>query len=123
MQRMVQVVSSFEAAHHWPDAPTHGGVVLNLYDTDFLKFPHRHRFGVKAVIGVNHGNRQIEFLHFRHNVLDKILGQWHLHPEPFTLSCEQFAERIFMALQADGYEVKAVEVSEDGENVGLVVAD
>lgn len=122
MRKFVEIVSSFEAAHHWPDAPG-TGIQLNLYDTDFLRHPHRHKFGVKAFLHVPHGDRAIEFLYFRHNVLDKILSRWHLSPKPFTLSCEQFAEIIYNELLAQGYHVTAVEVSEDGENAGIVTGD
>jgi hypothetical protein len=77
-------------------------------------------FHVKVTIAVNHSDRDIEFIMFKtvvrnfihHHLEDKDLGD---------MSCEMMAEKIHDYLLSRDYkDPMTIEVSEDGENGGIV---
>jgi hypothetical protein len=43
-----------EATHNWPGCP--------FEEVDYLRAPHRHLFGIKAYVAVNHDDRDVEFI-------------------------------------------------------------
>lgn len=91
-----------------------------LADVSFLGYPHRHMFHFRVEIEVFHDDRDIEFILFKRELEglydDKIL-------ELDYKSCEMMCDDIYAYLK-DKYPGRAmkIEVSEDGENGGILYA-
>lgn len=110
LQNSIRVRTRFEDFHKWEDAPD---------EVAFLRSLHRHEFHVTAKIGVSHQDRQIEFIMYKRWLDQFILDQ--VKPMPPTKSCEMMATRIIEGTLTEyGDRFIAVEVSEDGENGGMV---
>ncbi len=95
----------FEGIHSWPGAPQRG-------PTPFLREPHRHIFHVTATRPVTHGDRDVEFIQLKRMLLQECLACF---GGPHTLSCEDMAAHLLK-----NFGLSRCEVSEDGENGGLV---
>lgn len=121
MRTAIRVRSRFEALHYWPGAPSSEGTPDSMFDTAFLRHPHRHEFQVTVVCPVAHNDRAIEFFELRDEI-EHVTDRWHRAPEAFELSCEQFAADIMQALWDEGYKVSEVSVSEDGQHDGVATA-
>lgn len=92
----------FEAIHCWPDAQA---------PVEFLRNPHRHLFKLEFRAGVEHDDRDIEFITLKQQVETFCRQQWDGR-DIGTTSCEQIAVAIL-----DNFpEIGGVTVSEDGEN-------
>lgn len=106
----VWIRTTFNAIHYWPDAPD---TVMGR----FLRNPHRHCFHVELHKGVEHDNRDIEFLELQRNVRmycrEQIGGPSFLSPT--NKSCEMIAQELL-----DKFDADMVLVSEDGENGAVV---
>ncbi|MDX9780451.1 MAG: hypothetical protein RBT66_05365 [bacterium] len=100
MKAYVWITTSFEAWHHWDNAPD---VVPYLRDN------HRHIFHVKLWREVQKQDREIEFITLKHEVDDFIDRKY--KGQSFPYSCEMIAADLLEYFQAS-----IVEVSEDGEN-------
>jgi hypothetical protein len=101
------ITSSFIGFHQWPDAPKVVAYLRNL---------HRHVFGVKVTVQVTHSDRQVEF-HLLKAFMDSYIGSDilpMLRKSP-SMSCEQLAEAIGLALHHNNYAIVSVQVDEDGE--------
>lgn len=99
--------------HRWPDAPDR---------RSYLRHPHRHLFRVEVTCRVSHDEREVEF-HDLAEAAEVIFRNeavpW--HPDASLLnfgarSCESMARTLGHTLQAAGYPILSVTVSEDGEN-------
>jgi len=106
----ISVAAKFHAQHRWKDCP--------IEEVAFLRNWHRHVFHVHLHIWVKHGDREKEFFvcqrHLRHFVQSTWEGgQW-------DKSCEMFAEDILHQFASLGWLIRAVEVSEDGENSAVI---
>lgn len=108
MRTSVIVRFTFEAIHHWPEAPHN----MQWY----LRYPHRHLFHVEAKKEVTHDDRQIEFIELCNRM--RSFCQTSFGPvshggvvKPLVLSCEMIA-RVLL----EHFELKTCEVTEDGEN-------
>jgi len=97
---------SFVGFHAWPGAPA---------SVDYLRSRHRHVFGVRARREVSFANRQIEFQTFKNEIAAFIDRSWP-GGELGETSCEALA--VVLAHQ---FELDECEVSEDGENSGLII--
>lgn len=115
--RTVWVTTSFVGFHFWPDAPLARG---------YLRAPHRHRFGVRVEVPVDHDDREMEF----HDLLDAVHFQVQQLAPVNELtgvshcggySCEMMAERIAQNLRENFDRPVTVTVDEDGE-CGATVA-
>lgn len=103
-----------EGVHWWADCP--------IEEVEYLKYPHRHRFVIKAYAAVSHSDRDIEFIVLKHQI------QAYLHEKYFYpkwnllkfggMSCEMIAKELI-----DQFNLTKCEVSEDGENGALVVRE
>ena len=96
------ISTSFPAVHCWP--------ACDIEEVSFLKNPHRHIFRVTLKVPVNHGDREIEFLHLKEQVNEFI--RRHLAGKDLgNMSCENLCD-VF------AHETEAVycSVMEDGEN-------
>jgi len=97
---------SFVGFHAWPGAPA---------PVDYLRLRHRHVFGVRARREVTFADRQIEFQTFKKEIATFIERSWP-GGELGETSCEAFATVL-----AHQFELDECEVSEDGENSGLII--
>lgn len=106
MKLIKEIIVSFEFehVHRWPDC--------NVKGVTYLKYPHRHVFKGRAWKHVHDANREIEFIDFKHKILQFIKEQF---GETSTMSCEMMAESILIAFKCD-----KVEIMEDGENGAVV---
>ena len=104
--------------HHWPTAP-------DKYA--YLRHAHRHVFYVRVDAKVEDKDRAIEFIEFKHHAERRfgflsnegVSGRLMIC-DFGTRSCEQLASELLKQLLKDGYDVTRVEVSEDGENGGII---
>jgi hypothetical protein len=99
-----------EGFHLWHKAPP---------QYDYLSHPHRHIFHVVATREVFHDNRDVEFIHFARQIKDYLEGNYYSYVWNACLfgsqSCEMLARELLEA-----FDLTECEVSEDGENSGLV---
>lgn len=104
----VEIRTSFIGFHAWPDAPE---------DVAFLRTRHRHVFHVRARKEVLFLNRSIEFFTLK-NKITRYIHDHYPDGELYNLSCEMFALGL-----ADVFDLAECEVSEDGENSGIVMIE
>jgi hypothetical protein len=104
------VNTQFSALHYWPNAKP---------PVEFLKNPHRHMFKVNLVVGVQHNDRDVEFLQLK-SELDNFL-KYSYADKTSDASCETMAHTIINKFQSAGYDVRCCSVSEDGENGATVI--
>lgn len=108
----ITVRNQFEAQHRWKEAPE---------DVKFLRNWHRHVFHVRSEVYVRHDNRAVEFFQLQRCVHEVIEGFGaHGRNSQFEASCETFARLIYDRLEALGYIVMRVTVSEDDENEATI---
>jgi len=113
--RKIYVTFQREGIHKYPAALTDPA----LESVRFLGFEHRHMFHFKVGIGVNHLDRDIEFIIFK-RWLESLYGDGVIQLD--FKSCEMIAEDLYAQISSR-YPGRAVsiDVSEDGEN-GAVLA-
>lgn len=101
-----------EGIHKYPAA-------IDLPGVEFLAYPHRHVFHIKAQIQVFHDDRELEFILVK-RWIESLYGNGTL--ELNNQSCEMIARELINAIGSKyGYERKiSVDVSEDGENGAIV---
>lgn len=109
ISQSITVTTQFVGLHHWPEAPSHVG---------FLRYPHRHCFGVEVEIATS-SSREVEFFTAK-RMVDAAVADLRkdLIKNP-SYSCEQMAEYIGLRIERI-YEVKSVQVDEDAENGATV---
>lgn len=106
IKRWIIVRWEFEGFHSYPDAPN---------EVAFLKNHHRHLFKCSAKIEVAHNERDLEFF------IVKSFLQNISKSECDDRSCESLAEMFINAIRSRfAQRSVSVEVSEDGENSGVV---
>lgn len=106
---------TFEGVHCWLRAPD---------EVAYLRQRHRHIFHVKAVVKVNHDDRDVEFIMLGHRIKEWIKRQYPKYsgaPADETVdleytSCEQLAKTLLEA-----FGLFSCEVSEDDENGAVVI--
>ena len=106
LKRYVYASFNFEGFHCWPDAPE---------EVDFLRHRHRHLFHVKAVLEVQHNDRDVEFILLKRRLRASVATFQAMASDVETWSCERWAEEL---LKEHGLSM--VDVSEDGENGAIV---
>jgi len=107
----ISVAAIFHAQHRWKDCP--------IEEAAFLRNWHHHVFYVRLHIWVKHEDktkgdffvRQRQLQHWVHHTWGG--GQW-------EKSCAEFAEDILHQFASRGWLIRAVEVSEDGENSTVI---
>ena len=106
----IWVTTEFSGLHRYPEAPE---------EVAWLRYPHRHLFKVRVELHVSNDNRDQEFFIVQgvldHYVKEKLSVQSTDETCP-TTSCETMAQRIAQYMLGNAYNVRSVEVSEDGEN-------
>ena len=107
----IKVRTQFDGLHRWEDAPD---------EVDFLRNPHRHMFHVSVKMEVKHQTRELEFFIMQKEV-NALIQKWKNNIGTETESCEQIAQWLVVQLTEQyGERFIEVEVSEDGENSGIV---
>lgn len=118
MKKEIWVTLQVQGTHNWPDCP--------YEDVAFLRDTHRHLFQIKAYKLVTHGNRDIEFIRLKNQILkylndtyeiwvgnkqgDTTVFEYKMHSFG-ARSCEMLAEELI-----NHFELSQCEVSEDLEN-------
>lgn len=114
MKTSIGIRFSVEGIHNYPTASQ---------DFDdrvkFLEFPHRHNFGVEAVLPVYHDNRDTEFILLKRQVIEFLNEKYYNLDFAMlyfgSMSCEMIAKEIMV-----NFGFKMVKVDEDGENYAIV---
>ncbi len=107
----VWLTTAVTGFHAWPDAPD---------AVAYLRAQHRHRFGVRVEVLVDHDHRDVEFHMLKREVHEHLPLEFERDAETGeyafgALSCEHIATALFLALNNGGYRVASVTVDEDGE--------
>lgn len=105
--KYITVKTSFRGFHKYTNAPD---------EVAFLRNKHRHVFGVRVSIEVDHSDRDVEFFILQQEI-DQCISENFLNKE-LEESCEMIAETIAEYLLQREYKILQVEVDEDGENAG-----
>lgn len=104
-----------EGVHRYPAA----GTEPELADVSFLAHPHRHIFHFEVEIGVNHDDRDIEFIQFK-RWLESLFSESVIDID--YKSCEMLAKDLIEKIDEKYPERHGtVTVSEDDENGARVV--
>ena len=108
-----------EGIHMYPGADTDPNLATGGWDdVSFLGVPHRHIFHFKVWIGVEHNDRDIEFIQFK-RWCESLYSKDILELD--FKSCEMMSDDLYAQIEAryPGREVW-IEVSEDGENGSFI---
>ena len=107
MQTLIEVNLQHEALHSWPEAKD------KLPDVAFLSNEHRHMFHITLQKKVEHNDRDVEIIMFKHEVANYLNTE---HMGHFgRMSCEDIATELMTR-----FDCEMVKVLEDGENGALV---
>lgn len=113
LRQFIKVQGQYDGFHKYENAPE---------QVAFLRNSHRHLFKWEAVIEVFHEDRELEFFMVQQTINQHILPHVQIHKGGDLGSCENQAKYIIKgiieAYGEDRYII--VEVSEDGENAGIV---
>lgn len=102
-----------EGIHNWPncDVPT----------VMYLAHPHRHQFNFVVFVNVTHGDRDVEFIDFQHQVRKYLLDKYWDESVGCcmfgAMSCEMLGQELM-----NKFNLSRVEVSEDNENGAVITA-
>jgi len=113
--RTIFVQFQRECIQRYPAAATDPNLCTpGEYDVSFLANSHRHIFHFQVGIGVEHNDRDIEFIQFK-RWLESLYSKDVLELD--FKSCEMMADDLYLQIAAryPGRYV-SIEVSEDGEN-------
>lgn len=112
LKTFIYVSLQKEGIHCYPAA-------ANIPGVEFLQYPHRHIFHIKAKIEVFHDDRELEFILIKRYIeqlyTDSTLQLNHK-------SCEMIAKELLNELQKKLNEPRdiTIEVSEDNENGAII---
>lgn len=109
-KKYIWVTFQKEGLHKYPAAATDP----RLKDVSFLGYVHRHIFHFKVELGVEHNDRDVEFILFKRE-LESLYSENILHLD--FKSCEMIADDLaeYILTKYPGRQLR-IEVSEDGEN-------
>lgn len=102
---------NFEAVHNWPGVVN----IPGLEEVDYLQYPHRHVFVIRAYSKVTHTDRDVEFIWLAHQI-EKFMKAQFPDGKLGAMSCEMIGELILNNFPA----VYKVDVSEDDENGAIM---
>lgn len=110
------VTFQIPAFHNWATAP-------DKYE--YLRNIHRHVFHFRVEIEVQHDDRDVEMIDFKSICRNAVINMFPMHKDQQHVdfggnSCERIAISLQNALDVEGYAVKMIEVSEDGENGAIL---
>lgn len=113
MKRFIYITTQFEGMHRYINAPE---------EVSFLRDYHRHLFKIRLQVEVEHNERDIEFIMFKHEI-DNHINKTYMGMQ-VNASCETIAEELINYVKSH-YDNKKVicEVSEDGENGAILESE
>ena len=117
--KFIFVTFQKEGIHCFPDALDNPKFATgDEYDVSFLGHPHRHIFHFKVWIGVEHNDRDIEFIQFK-RWLENLYEDGTVQLD--HKSCEMISDELYVVISGK-YPRREVwiEVSEDGENGSFI---
>ena len=120
--RYIKVSFQKEGIHKFPGADTDPKYATGGWDdVSFLGYPHRHIFHFYVTLGVEHNDRDVEFIQFKRE-LERLFTKNVIHLD--YQSCEMVAENLINYIE-EHYPNRAVrvEVFEDNENGGIIEND
>ena len=106
IQTEVYCTLQFEATHAWGNCP--------FEEVEYLKYPHRHVFHIKAHKLVTHSDRDVEFIMLKHRIFKYLKDKYPTHAFGHQ-SCEMIATDLLCE-----FHLSRCEVSEDNENGAIV---
>ena len=121
-KRYIKVSFRKEGVHMFPGADTDPKYATGDWDdVSFLGYPHRHKFYFYVTVGVEHNDRDIEFIQFQRE-LERQYGDGELQLD--HRSCEMIAEDLINYIE-ENYPDRPVrvEVYEDDENGAILEND
>ena len=92
-----------EGIHYWKDC--------DLEEVDYLQYAHRHIFHIVCKKEVNHDDRDIEIIMFKHKIQDYLTEKYGVVAEFGGMSCEMIAKELL-----NKFELSYCSVLEDNEN-------
>ena len=114
IKKYIEVHLDVEAVHNWPNC--------DIPEVIYLLQEHRHTFKIACRKEVTHGDRDIEFIKFKHTIQDYIYAMWwsglYRCHDFGSMSCEQIATKLL-----EQFKLCRCSVSEDGEFFGIVTID
>lgn len=119
--KMIWVTFRKEGIHCYPAAATDPNLATgDQYDVSFLANPHRHIFHFRVWIGINHNDRDIEFIQFKRWLEELYSGDQAVLQLDYK-SCEMMSDDLYEKI-TQKYPNREVwiEVSEDGENGSFI---
>ena len=96
----------FEATHNWPDCP--------IEEVAYLRNEHRHVFHIEAHKPVNHDDRDIEFIWFKHRI-EEYLAEEYPEKKMGATSVEMLGRKLM-----GHFALSKVIVLEDNENGAIL---
>jgi hypothetical protein len=121
-KRYIKVSFQKEGIHKFPGADTDPKYATGGWDdVSFLGYPHRHIFHFYVTLGVEHNDRDVEFIQFKRE-LERLFTKNVIHLD--YQSCEMVAENLINYIE-EHYPNRGVrvEVYEDNENGGIIQND
>ncbi len=106
LQTEVFCTLQFEALHNW--------TTCHIEEVEYLKYPHRHVFHIKAHKIVTHVDRDVEIIVLKHTIHEYLLDKYPTHNFG-SQSCEMIATELL-----NEFNLSKCEVSEDLENGAIV---
>ena len=125
--RFIKVSFQKEGVHFFPGADTDPKYATGEWDdVSFLGYPHRHMFHFYVTLGVEHNDRDVEFIQFKRE-LERLYDEVDSSTAVLELdhqSCEMIGEALinYIEEQYPNRPVR-VEVYEDNENGGIIEND
>ncbi len=119
--KMIWVTFRKEGIHKYPAALTDPNLATgDKYDVSFLGYPHRHIFHFRVWIGINHNDRDIEFIQFKRWLEGLYSGEQAVLQLDYK-SCEMMSDDLYdiISKQYPNREIW-IEISEDGENGSFI---
>ena len=119
--KMIWVTFRKEGIHKYPAALTDPNLATgDKYDVSFLGYPHRHIFHFRVWIGINHNDRDIEFIQFKRWLEGLYSGEQAVLQLDYK-SCEMMSDDLYdiISKQYPDREIW-IEISEDGENGSFI---
>jgi hypothetical protein len=111
MKKYIEIKLEVEGLHAWE--------TCNIEEVEYLKYPHRHTFVFYCRAEVSHGDRDIEFIEFKHKIKQYIGAKYYDKKYKccnfIGQSCETLAEELLRE-----FNLCRCAVSEDNEFWGIV---
>lgn len=115
MDNKVEIFCSLEieGTHNWLECP--------LEEVSYLRYEHRHRFGIKAYKRVAHLDRSTEFIVLKHEIIRYVHNKYYCKDINLHRFSSKSCEMIGLEL-LESFNLSRIEVNEDGENGAIVYA-